>query len=129
MNVMMVRAKIKEENVAEAQAATGMVLQALEQAQLNVRYAASTLSNGVTLVAFLQLEPRSGASAAASPPYVELIEHLKGWYTEPPKRRAHHGHRLVPAVLSLGGHQIAGRPAPRPAMVLARVGAGHGASN
>ena len=68
MNVMMVRAKIKEENVAEAQAATGMVLQALEQAQLNVRYAASTLSDGVTLVAFLQLEPRSGASAARVSP-------------------------------------------------------------
>ena len=58
MNVMMIRAKIKAENVADAQAATEKVLQALEQARpADVRYAASTLSDGVTLVAFLELEP------------------------------------------------------------------------
>jgi hypothetical protein len=58
MNVMMVRAKVKEENVADAQAATEKVFQALKQARpADVRYAASTLSDGVTIVAFLELEP------------------------------------------------------------------------
>ena len=71
MNVMMVRAKIEEENVARAQAATGMVLQALEQAQLNVRYAASTLSDRVALVAFLPARAPVGSIRYAFP-YVEL---------------------------------------------------------
>ena len=50
MNVLMVRAKIKEENVADAQAAIEKVIQALEQARpAGVRYASCLLSNGVTL--------------------------------------------------------------------------------
>ena len=57
MNVMMVRAKIKEENVADAQAATEKVIQALEQAQPDVHYGVTRLSDGVTLVAFLEIEP------------------------------------------------------------------------
>jgi hypothetical protein len=48
MNVMMVRAKLKEENVADAQAATEKMIQALEQAHPDVRYAATRLSDGVT---------------------------------------------------------------------------------
>ena len=84
MNVMMVRAKIKEENIAEAQAATEKVIQAIEQAQLDVRYAASTLSDGVTLLAFLQLEPGQEHPLRTFPAYLELIENLKGWYAEPP---------------------------------------------
>ena len=84
MNVMMVRAKIKEENVAEAQAATEKVIQALEHAQPDVRYAASTLSDGVTLVALLEMEPGQEHPLRTFPPYLELIEQLKGWYAEPP---------------------------------------------
>jgi hypothetical protein len=84
MNVLMVRARIKEENVAEAQAATEKVIQAIEQAQLDVRYAASTLSDGVTLLAFLELEPGHEHPLRTFPAYVELIESLKQWYAEPP---------------------------------------------
>jgi hypothetical protein len=49
-----------------------------------VRYAASTLSDGVTLLAFLELEPGQEHPLRAFPPYVELIESLKQWYAEPP---------------------------------------------
>ena len=85
MNVMMIRAKIKAENVADAQAATEKVLQALEQARpADVRYAVSTLSDGVTLVAFLELEPGQDHPLRTFPAYLELIENLKGWYAEPP---------------------------------------------
>jgi hypothetical protein len=85
MNVLMVRARIKAENVADAQAATGKVIQALEQAHpADVRYTVSVLSDGVTLVALLELEHDGGHPLRAFPAYVELVENLKQWYAEPP---------------------------------------------
>jgi hypothetical protein len=85
MNVMMVRAKIKEENVADAQAATDKIIQALEEARLaDVRYAVSRLSDGVTLVAFLELEPGQEHPLRSLPAYAEMLENLKEWYAEPP---------------------------------------------
>lgn len=84
MNVMMVRAKIKEQNVADAQAATEKVFQALEKAQPDVRYAAARLSDGVTLLAFLELEPGQEHPLRTFPAYAELLEGLKQWYAEPP---------------------------------------------
>ncbi len=85
MNVLMVRAKIKEENVADAQAATEKVIQALEQARpADVRYTVSVLGDGVTLIALLQLGPDGGHPLAAFPAYAELVENLKQWYAEPP---------------------------------------------
>jgi hypothetical protein len=85
MNVLMVRAKIKEENVADAQAATEKVIQALEQARLaDVRYTVSVLGDGVTLIALLQLGPDGSHPLATFPAYTELVENLKQWYAEPP---------------------------------------------
>ena len=85
MNVMTVRAKIKEENVSDAQAATEKVIQALEQARpADVRYAASILSDGVTFVAFLEREPGQEHPLSTFPAYAELVEKLKQWYAEPP---------------------------------------------
>ena len=85
MNVMMVRAKIKEENVADAQAATDKVIQALEETRpADVRYAVSRLSDGVTLLAFLQLEPGQEHPLRTLPAYAEMLENLKEWYAEPP---------------------------------------------
>ena len=83
MNVLMVRAKIKEENVADTQAAVGKVIQALEQARpAGVRYASCTLSDGVTVVALL--EQRRGNPLRGFPAYAEMLENLKQWYAEPP---------------------------------------------
>ena len=84
MNVMMVRAKIKEENVADTQAATDKVIQALEQAQPDVHYAVTRLSDGVTVLAFLEMEPCQEHPLRTLPEYAEMLESLKEWYAEPP---------------------------------------------
>ena len=65
MNVLMVRAKIKEENVPEAKAAIEKVIQALEQAEpAGVQYASCLQSDGVTFVALLKLEDDRGPPSA-----------------------------------------------------------------
>jgi hypothetical protein len=85
MNVLMVRAKIKEENVADAQAATETMIQALRQARpADVRYSASLLSDGVTFVALAVLDDDGDNPLRAFPAYTELVENLKPWYAEPP---------------------------------------------
>ena len=84
MNVMMVRARIKEENVAETQAATEKVIQALERAQPDVHYGVTRLSDGVTVLAFLEIEPGQEHPLRALPEYAEMLENLKEWYAEPP---------------------------------------------
>jgi hypothetical protein len=85
MNVLMVRAKIKEENVADARAAVGKVIQALEAARpADVRYTASVLSDGVTFIALAQLNPDGSHPLAPFPEYAEFVENLKQWYAEPP---------------------------------------------
>ena len=84
MNVMMVRAKIKEENVAGTQAATDKVIQALERAQPDVHYAVTKLSDGVTVLAFLEIEPGQEHPLLPFPEYAEMLEDLKEWYAEPP---------------------------------------------
>ena len=85
MTVLMVRAKIKEENVAEAKAAVGKVIQVLEQARpADVRYTASVLSDGVTFIALVELNPDGSHPLAPLPAYAEFVESLKQWYAEPP---------------------------------------------
>jgi hypothetical protein len=85
MTVLMVRAKIKEENVAEAKAAVGKVIQALEQAHpADVRYTASVLSDGVTFIALVELNADGSHPLAPFPEYAEFVESLKQWYAEPP---------------------------------------------
>jgi hypothetical protein len=85
MNVLMVRAKIKEENVADARYAVEKVIQALEQAQPpGVRYASCLLSDGVTFVALLELEDDGSHPLRDLPAYAEMVENLKQWYDGPP---------------------------------------------
>ena len=73
MNVLMVRAKIKEENVADARAAIEKVIQALEQVQpAGVRYTSCLLSDGVTFVALLELEDDGGHPLRGFPAYQEM---------------------------------------------------------
>jgi len=85
MNLLMVRARLKQDNVAEAKAETEKVIQALEQARpAGVRYAAGVLSDGVTFVALLEMEPGQEHPLRNFPAYVALIENLKEWYAEPP---------------------------------------------
>jgi hypothetical protein len=98
MNILMVRAKIKEDNVADAQAATEKVFEALEQARpAGVRYAVSTLSDGVTIVALLELEPGQEHPLLTFPVYAEMLENLKEWYAEPP---------IVERMTVIGSYQL-----------------------
>ena len=84
MNVLMVTSKVKEENVADAQAAIDKLFQALEQAQpAGVRYAATRLSDGVTFVAFLELEPGQEHPLRTFPAYAELLENFEPWRAGP----------------------------------------------
>jgi hypothetical protein len=83
MNVMTVRSKIKEEHVADAQAALQKLFQALEQAQPDVRYASTRLGDGVTFLAFLELEKGQEHPLRTFPAYTELLENLKQWAAEP----------------------------------------------
>jgi hypothetical protein len=85
MNVLMVRAKIREDNVADARAAIEKVIQALEQEQPpGVRYASCLLSDGVTFVALLELEDDGSHPLRGFPAYQEMVENLKQWYDGPP---------------------------------------------
>jgi exopolyphosphatase/pppGpp-phosphohydrolase len=85
MNVLMVRAKVKEENVADARAAVEKVIQALEQAQpKGVQYASCLLGDGVTFVALLKLADDGSHPLREFPAYQEMVEDLKQWYAEPP---------------------------------------------
>ena len=85
MNILMVTSKVKEENLADAQAATDKLFQALEQAQpAGVRYAVTKLSDGVTIVAFLELGPGQEHPLRGFPAYEELLENFGPWRAEPP---------------------------------------------
>jgi hypothetical protein len=84
MNLLVVTSKVKEENVADAQAAIDKLLLALEQAQPSgVRYAVTRLSDGVTFVAFLELEPGQEHPLRTFPEYTELVENFGPWRAEP----------------------------------------------
>jgi hypothetical protein len=74
MKVLMVRAKIKEENVADSDAAVSKVIAALEEAQpAGVRYATGKLSDGVTVVALLKLDDDGGHPLRGFP-------HTRRWW-------------------------------------------------
>jgi hypothetical protein len=85
MTVLMVRAKIKEENAAAAKAAVGNVIEELERERpADVRYTASLLGDGVTFIALVELNPDGSHPLARFPAYAEFVESLKQWYAEPP---------------------------------------------
>jgi hypothetical protein len=85
MNVLMVSSRLKEENLTDAQAAIGKLFAALEQAQpACVRYAVTRLSDGVTIVAFLEMEPGQEHPLGSFPAYTELLEKFGSWRVEPP---------------------------------------------
>jgi len=85
MNVLMVRSKIKQENLAEAQAAVDKVIQALEQTHpANVQYATCLLSDGVTFVVLLTLEDDGSHPLRDLPACAEMVESLKQWYDGQP---------------------------------------------
>jgi hypothetical protein len=85
MSVLTVRAKVKEENVADVEAAAEKMFAAIEQAQpANVRYASCKLSDGVTFVALLQVDEGTDNPLPALAAFQEFQAGLKSWLAEPP---------------------------------------------
>ncbi len=84
MSVLRVTSKVKEEYVADAQAAVGKLIAALEREQpAGVRYGVTRLCDGVTIVAFLEMEPGQEHPLRTFPEYVELVEKIEPWRAEP----------------------------------------------
>lgn len=85
MSVLMVRAKIKPESVAEAEAAVQRMFAAIRRERLQgIRYASLRLADGETFVALLQLDDGVENPLQGLPEAQEFQEGLPSWYAEQP---------------------------------------------
>lgn len=76
---MMVRAKVKPESAAEAEAATQSMFSALNEARpVGVHYAACKLDDGVTFVALVALDAPENNPLPSTPEWVAFQESLEG---------------------------------------------------
>ena len=88
MSVLTVRAKVKEEHVAEAVAAVKRMFAAIEREGLEgIRYASVKLEDGVTFLALLEVEDGVENPLLGLPEAQEFYANLPGWYAEPPDVR------------------------------------------
>jgi hypothetical protein len=86
MTVLTVRAKLKEEHVAEAEAAVKRMFAAIEREGLEgIRYASIKLDDGVTYLALLELEDGVENPLSELPEAQEFYASLPGWHAEPPE--------------------------------------------
>lgn len=85
MDVMMVRAKVKEESVADVEAAVKTMFGAIDAAHpKGVKYASTRLPDGVTFVALLAVDDATENPLSAIPEVREFQEQVKGWHAETP---------------------------------------------
>jgi hypothetical protein len=85
MTVLMVQSKVKEDSVAELDAAAGRMFAAIRQAQPDgIRYATLCLADGVTYVALLQVDDGVENPLPGLPEFRDFQEGLEGWLAEPP---------------------------------------------
>lgn len=83
MSVMMIRAKVKDESVAEVESAAKAMFAALDEAQpQGVRYASAKLSDGKTFLVFLAIEDGIENPLPAVPEFREFQQSLPGWVAE-----------------------------------------------
>ena len=86
MSVLTVRAKLKEEHVAEAEAAVRRMFAAIEREGLEgIRYASIRLEDGVTFLALLEIDDGVENPLPGLPEAQEFYASLPGWYVEPPE--------------------------------------------
>ena len=86
MSLLTVRATLKEEHVADAEAAVKRVFAAIEREGLEgIRYASVRLQDGVTFLALLELEEGVENPLHGLPEAQEFYARLPEWYTEPPE--------------------------------------------
>ena len=80
------RATLKEEHVAEAEAAVKRMFAAIEREGLEgIRYASVKLEDGVTFLALLELEDGVENPLLGLPEAQEFYDRLPGLYAEPPE--------------------------------------------
>jgi len=86
MSVTVVRATLKEEHVADAEAAVKRMFAAIEREQIEgIRYASIRLEDGVTFVALLELEDGEENPLFDLPEAKEFYASLPGWYVGEPE--------------------------------------------
>ena len=86
MNVLAVRATMKEEHVAEAEAAVRRMFAAIQREGLEgIRYASVKLEDGVTFLAMLEIEDGVENPLTGLPEAQEFYAKLPGWYAETPE--------------------------------------------
>ncbi|HEX8032290.1 MAG TPA: hypothetical protein VF510_00500 [Ktedonobacterales bacterium] len=85
MNVLMVRAKVKAEHVAEIEAAGERIFEALKREQSQgFRYTACRLPDGVTYINLWELDDGVDNPLSTMPEARAFQEGLKTWMAEPP---------------------------------------------
>jgi hypothetical protein len=86
MSVLTVRATLKEEHVADAEAAVKRMFAAIERERLEgIRYASVRLEDGVTFLALLEVEDGMENPLAGLPEAQEFYASLPGWHAGPPE--------------------------------------------
>src|SRR4051812_40127579 len=86
MNVITVRATLKEEHVAEAEAAVRRMFAAIEGEGLEgIRYASVKLEDGVTFLALLEVEDGVENPLPGLPEAQEFYARLPEWYVGTPE--------------------------------------------
>ncbi len=86
MSVLTVRAELKEEHVAEAEAAVQRMFAAIEREGLEgIRYASIKLADGVTFLALLELEDGVENPLPGLPEAAEFYARLPEWYAGAPE--------------------------------------------
>jgi hypothetical protein len=89
MNVMLLRAKVRPESVADVEAAVTTMFSAIERAELEgVRYASCRLADTATFVILLQVQDGIQNPLPTVPEFREFQDNLKKWIAEPPTRNS-----------------------------------------
>jgi hypothetical protein len=84
MSVMMIRATVRDESIAEAEAAAKEMFAALDEAKpRGVRYASCRVHDSATFVALVALEDGVENPLPAIPAFRAFQEKLPGWVIEP----------------------------------------------
>jgi hypothetical protein len=84
MSVMMVRQKVKDGSVEEAEAAARELFATLNRLRPEgLRYASTRVVDGSTFVALVELADGIEDPRPAIPEYLRFLEQLKGWVDGP----------------------------------------------
>jgi hypothetical protein len=85
MSVMLLRQKVKDASVEQAEAAARDLFATLDRARpAGLRYASTRVADSSTFVALLELPDGSEDPRPAIPEYGRFLEQLKDWVDGPP---------------------------------------------